>query len=348
MSEAIRNAFRQQAATCRAMHSPLTAEILESLAETLDRNSRTGARILDWPGDPMADALKLRIAGGLHALARSGQDSELSELYGTGTGDFATTIRHILIKWDDWLYPWLNSPPQTNEVGRSGALMAGLMVAAKRLAMPIELIELGSSAGLNLNLDRFHYVLGSYSGGPVDALVHLKPDWHGAEPDGIWPQIVSRRGVDQNPLDVGHNAIAERLLAYCWPDQRDRLSRLEAAITTARQYPPVIDAGDAAEWIESRLREHQDEGIARIVMHSVFWQYPPREVQQRMEKAIAESAAKATTEQPLAWLRFEPDPPAVSPMQLRLDLWPTGEKLLLATCHPHGSTINWFGAENPA
>lgn len=348
MSEAIRNAFRQQASNCRAMHSPLTAEILETLAETLDHNSRIGARILDWQGEPMADALKLRIAGGLHALARSQQDGELSELYHAGTGNFAATLGRVLIEWDDWLYPWLDNPPQTNEVGRSAALMAGLMVAAKRLAMPIELIELGSSAGLNLNLDRFHYVLGNYYGGPADGLVHLKPDWHGAAPDGIWPQIISRRGVDQNPLDVGKDDIAARLLAYCWPDQQDRLSRLEAAITIARQYPPVVDAGDAAEWIESRLREHQDEGIARVVMHSVFWQYPPREVQQRMEMAINQAAATASSERPLAWLRFEPDPPAVSPMQLRLDLWPTGEKLHLATCHPHGSTINWFGAENPA
>ncbi len=70
MSDAIRNAFRQQASGCRAMHSPLTAEILETLADTLDHSTRTGARILDWPGDPMADALKLRIAGVLHALAR--------------------------------------------------------------------------------------------------------------------------------------------------------------------------------------------------------------------------------------------------------------------------------------
>lgn len=348
MSDAIRNAFRTQAAGCRAMNSPLTADVLDTLAKTLDRNSRTGARILDWSGEPMADALKLRIAGGLHALARSGQDAELTALYDTGAGDFDAVLKRVLSEWDDWLYPWLDSPPQTNEVGRSAALMAGLMVAAKRLAMPIELLELGSSAGLNLNLDRFRYNLGGLEAGPADAAVRVMPQWKGEAPVGQWPQIVTRCGVDQNPLDVRDEAIAARLLAYCWPDQHDRLARLEAAIATARAHPPAVEAGDAADWIERKLAAPQTEGTARIVMHSVFWQYMPAHAQVRTEAAILQAGGLATAERPFGWLSFEPDPPAISPMQLRLRLWPSGEELLLAACHPHGASISWIGSENPA
>jgi hypothetical protein len=342
MSDAIRNAFRTQAAGCRAMNSPLTAEVLDTLAEILDHNSRTGARILDWPGDPMADALKLRIAGGLHALARSGQDAALAALYITGAGDFNAVLKRVLNEWDDWLYPWLDSPPQTNEVGRSAALMAGLMVAAKRLAMPIDLFELGSSAGLNLNLDRFRYSLGGLEAGPADAAVRLMPEWKGEAPVGQWPQIEARCGVDQNPLDVRDETVAARLLAYCWPDQHERLARLEAAIATGRAHPPAVEAGDAADWIERKLVEPQSEGIARIVMHSVFWQYMPAHAQVRTEAAILKAGEAATEDRPLGWLSFEPDPPAISPMQLRLRLWPSGEELHLAACHPHGASINWL------
>lgn len=341
MSDAIRTAFRTQAAGCRAMNSPLTAEILEALAEILDHDSRTGARILDWPGDPMADALKLRIAGGLHALARSGQDAELTALYRSGMGDFDAVLERVLNEWDDWLYPWLDSPPQTNEVGRSAALMAGLMVAAKRLAMPFELLELGSSAGLNLNLDRFRYNLGGLEEGPADAAVRIAPKWKGEAPEGEWPRIMARYGVDQNPLDVRDDMIAARLLAYCWPDQHDRLSRLEAAISTAQAHPPMVEAGDAADWIERKLAEPQTGGTARIVMHSVFWQYMPTHAQNRAEVAILKAGGSATADRPLGWLSFEPDPPAISPMQLRLRLWPSGECLHLAACHPHGASINW-------
>lgn len=348
MSDAIRNAVRQQAAGCRAMNSPLTADVLDTLAKTLDRTSRTGARILDWPGEPMADALKLRIAGALHALARSGQDAELTALYDTGAGDFDAVLKRILSEWDDWLYPWLDSPPQTNEVGRSAALMAGLMLAAKRLAMPIELLELGSSAGLNLNLDRFRYNLGGLEAGPADAAVRVMPEWKGEAPVGQWPQIVTRCGVDQNPLDVRDETVAARLLAYCWPDQHDRLARLEAAIATARAHPPVVEAGDAADWIERKLAEPQSEGIVRIIMHSVFWQYMPAHAQVRTEAAILKAGGLATADRPFGWLSFEPDPLAISPMQLRLRLWPSGEELHLAACHPHGASISWIGSENPA
>lgn len=341
MSDTIRNAFRQQAAGCRAMRSPLTADVLDTLAIILDHNSRTGARILDWSGDPMADALKLRIAGGLHALARSQQDNELTALYRGGTGDFGATLERVLIEWDVWLFPWLDSPPQTNEVGRSAALMAGLMIAAKRLAMPIELLELGASAGLNLNLDRFHYSLGGIEAGPTVAAVRIAPEWKGDAPVGQWPQIVARCGVDQNPLDVRDEAIAARLLAYCWPDQHDRLARLEAAIATARVNPPAVETGDAADWIERKLAEPRTEGVARIVMHSVFWQYLPSDTQNRIEAAIQKAGVSATTENPFGWLSFEPDPPAISPMQLRLRLWPSGEALHLAACHPHGASISW-------
>lgn len=348
MSDAIRNAFRQQATGCRAMNSPLTAEILETLAYTLNQCTRTGARILDWPGDPMADALKLRIAGGLHALARSGRDTEFTAMYRAGTGDFATVLTRVLKEWDDWLYPWLDSPPQTNEVGRSAALMAGLMVAVQRLDIPIELLELGSSAGLNLNLDRFRYNLGGLEAGPNDAAVRIMPEWNGHAPEGRWPHVIARCGVDQNPLDVGDDAIAERLLAYCWPDQHDRLARLEAAIAIARAFPPAVAAGDAADWTEHMLAEPQAKGTARIVMHSVFWQYLPVDAQKRIEAAILKAGKTATPDCPLGWLSFEPDPSTISPMQLRLRVWPSGESLHLAACHPHGASINWYGRENSA
>jgi hypothetical protein len=345
MADIVRDAFRKQADACRLLRSPVTAAVLDALADVLDTDTRTGARALTWPGDPLAEVLTLRLAGGLHALARSGQDAELSKLYAKRAGDFPELLARILREWDDWIFPWLDNPPQTNEVGRSGALMAGLMVAASRLQMPIDLLEIGASAGLNLNLDRFHYDLGGLAVGPADAKVRLQPEWRGDAPSGAWPQIVSRVGVDQNPLDVQDEAVVDRLLAYCWPDQEERLARLDAAIQLARTFPPDIEPGDAADWIEAKLTEPQTEGQARIVMHSVFWQYVCAPSQQRISAALEKAGEQAKIERPLAWLSFEPDPGTLGPMQLRLTLWPSGEKLHLAICHPHGSTIHWNSAE---
>ena len=343
MTDTVRESFRKQAEACRLLRSELTANVVDALGQTISADTRTGQRALAWTGDPLAEVLSLRLAGGLHALARSGRDAELTALYQTDSGDFASVLKRVLGKWDDWLYPWLDNPPQTNEVGRSGALMAGLMVAAAHVRLPIELLELGASAGLNLNLDRFHYDLDGLQAGPEGAAVKVAPNWNGAPPLGDWPQIASRAGVDRNPLDVRNDAVAERLIAYCWPDQQDRLARLEAAIATARAFPPPVDSGDAADWIEARLAEPPQAGRARIVMHSVFWQYVPAPAQSRIAAAIEKAGSKAGPSTPIGWLRFEPDPPELGPMQLRLTLWPDRRDRHLAVCHPHGTTIKWLG-----
>jgi hypothetical protein len=344
LSEAIREAFRKQAAGCRFLGAPFTAAIIETLADVLNESTETGARVLGWPGDPLGAALPLRLTGGLHALARSGEDTELSLLYQTENGDIPRILKRVLSKWDAWLLAWLDSPPQTNEVGRSGALMPGLMIASQQLGMPIELAEIGASAGLNLNLDRFHYRFGPQVAGPEGVTVRVAPKWDGPPPGGKWPHIIARSGNDQNPLDVRNDKVAAQLIAYCWPDQKERLARLEAAIALARANPVTVEPGDAADWLEAYLARPQQEGTARIVMHSVFWQYLPPVTQHRVENILRTAGARATASRPLGWLRFEPDPPEISPMQLRLTLWPQQSDFHLATCHPHGTSISWLAA----
>lgn len=334
------HAFRGQAASCRALGSPLTADVLEALADCLDPTTRTGAAVLAWPGEPLPDALPLRLAGALHALARSGEHAALTDLYRSGSGA-AAVIPDLVRERDDWLLPWLDSPPQTNEVGRSAALVAGLAVAAQRLAMPFELLELGASAGLNLNLDRFQYQLGKTPLGPPSP-VALAPEWVGESPPGTMPVIVRRAGVDRQPIDVADPANAERLIAYVWPDQHDRVRRIEGAITLAGAHPPPVEQGDAADWIEGRLLHSQDAGCARVVMHSVFWQYLPGPSQARIARAIEAAGARADAVRPLVWLRFEPGPNLWT-MALTLRIWPGGREELLAHCHPHGAHIGWKG-----
>mgnify|MGYP001225710717 FL=1 len=321
MSDSIRRAFLLQAQFCEALNSPLTAQVLRTLSDTLNDATRTGARILGWPGDPMADALKLRIAGGLNALARSRRDAELTQIYNAGAGHFPTVLKRVLIEWDDWLFPWLDSPPQTNEVARSGALWPGLMEIARRFGPEIELLELGSSAGLNLNMDRFGYDLGGVKAGDPASPLQLKPDWNGPQPPLAPVRIVARAGVDQNPLDASKPEVTERLLAYIWPDQRERVARMEAAIAIARQHPPRIESGDAADWIEARLSEPQAEGVTRVIFHSIVLQYLPLEGRQRVRAAIAETGHHASVNRPLAWLFMEFRSKASTSPELCLQSW---------------------------
>jgi hypothetical protein len=334
--------FRRQAEFCRNSGSALTAMMLDAAANILDPQTQTGRHILNWPGNPTFDALPLRLTGGLHALARRGDVPVLSTLYQSGDGDAETALRAALDSHDAWLSAWLQSPPQTNEVGRSAPLMAGLMEASARAVLPIDLMELGASAGLNQNLDRFAYNLGGRLAGDPASPVRLTPEWRGAMPVDIAPVIIRRTGVDQTRVDLTQSAEAERLIAYIWPDQKERLARIEAAISIARAYPPQIDLGDAGDWIEAQCATPQAEGQLRVVMHSVFWQYVERGTQDRIATAIERAGEGATLNRPLAWLRFEPfDETAI--MALKLRLWPWGDDRHLANCHAHGSWVEWLG-----
>ena len=280
--------------------------------------------------------------GGLNALARSGVDPELSALYQSRSGDFAGQISRVLSEWDEWLLPWLDGPPQTNEVARAGALWPGMMAVAARFGPNVELLELGASAGLNLNLDRFGYVLGRVTAGDPDSGVQLKPDWHGKPPVFAPVTIVSRAGVDQNPLDVSKPDVVERLMAFVWPDQDARVARISAAIALAQANPPPITKADAADWLEDRLAQPQPAGVARIVYHSIVLQYVAPESRTRIGAAMHRAGAAATEERPLAWLSYEF--PSVAPTaELRLTLWPGGENRLLGQVHPHGAVVDWAG-----
>jgi hypothetical protein len=335
--------FERQSEWAAKLDSPFMARLCALLGERLDRTTGAGRRVLDWPGqaDAFADALVLRLTGGLHALVRRGDAPGLATCYPPNPlpdeEALWAALAPVLAEPD--LLPWLDSAPQTNEVGRSAVLMSGLMVIAGMFGQPVELIELGASAGLNLVLDRYGYDLGGVRAGDPGSPLQLRPDWEGGPPPDVRVAVAGRRGVDLHPLDARRDG--DRLLAYVWPDQAGRLALLESALAIAAEDSPQVEPGDAADWLEARLAEPAEPGITRVVLHSIAFQYFPEGVKARIAAAVERAGAAATSAAPLAWLRYEYDP-ADGKIALRLRTWP-GEERLLAYCHPHGAWLKWLG-----
>lgn len=341
-------AFAKQAAFCRRSGSPLTALVCDAAMLAIDASSATGRAIIAWPGDPFADALMMRLTGGCNALVRAGVAPELAALYPPAPlGDvtaMAAALRAVLADpgRDAQLCGWLAGPPQTNEVGRSGVLMPGLMAIADATLLPLRLFELGSSAGLNLNLDRFGYRLGGVAAGEAGSPVQLAPAWQGPPPPAATVTIAARRGVDINPMDVTDPATRERLMAYVWPDQTERVARAAAAMAVAEQSPPQVDRADAADWVTASVGTAP--GSVAVVFHSIAFQYFPVAGQARIAAHMAATGASATADAPLAWLRYEMDDATQAELpSLRLTLWRGGppEEALLARVHPHGAFVQW-------
>lgn len=342
----VRAAFAEQADWCRKLGSPFTALLCDVLAERIDRTTKVGRRLLDWPqtGHLADDAVPLRIAGGLNALVRGGRLPDLARHYPPHPLPDADALWRAvdaaLREADTDLLPWLDSAPQTNEVARSAVLMAGLLAITKITGQPLALYELGASAGLNLVLDRYAYRLGGTRVGPPEAGLVLAPLWSGRDPPGSAIRVVSRQGVDLNPLDIAQRADRERLLAYVWPDQRERVARVDAALAIAAIDPPDLTRADAAGWLEQRITPGGPAGVTRVVLHSIAFQYFPAETADRIAARMESAGGAARDEAPLAWLRFERDE-ALGRFTLRLKLWPGGTDRLLAYAHPHGRDVEW-------
>ncbi len=186
----IRTGFRQQADSCEALGSPLTARILRLLADHLQPGTAVADKVLGWPGDASskADALGLRLVGGLHALVQSNRIPGLSAFMlprPTMTlccwhAIFAATVQH-----SDFLINWLDSPPQTNEVRRSAVMIAAAHWLSARFQLPMVLSELGSSAGLNLIWDHYALTASGTTLGPAKPALTLTPEWRGDPPDAL-------------------------------------------------------------------------------------------------------------------------------------------------------------------
>jgi len=342
-----RDSFAIQAGYCTAMAAPITARIATVLGKHLNRDSATGRRVLDWTGEPVADALVLRLIGGLHALYRRGM-TEVAPVFSgavTDEAEVAAILGRVFVTHDAALLPWLDGPPQTNEAGRSAGLMTGILHLAGRYGPKFELLEIGSSAGLNLLIGHYRFDLDGLRFGPADSAVEIKPEWRGPPPPDAPVEILSARGVDIQPLDLSGDRDAERLQAYCWVENVERQTRLEKTIAMVRAAGVDLVQGDAADWVAARLAEPQAEGVTRVLMHSVVWQYLPEASQRRIADAMLAAGERATPERPLGWVMMEPNRD-LHRHEVRVRGWPGETPMeLVALTHAHGAWVE--GLEPP-
>jgi len=334
-----------QADGCRRAGSELYATILDGVARDLASGGVCAQILADRGDDPLASALALRFLGAVHRVVLEGRAPALARHYPSAGGDaglegvvpaFLEAVREnfaeVWARTDDGV--------QTNEVGRSAVLVGGYAKVIETTGLALRVLEVGASAGLNLRWDHYAYDTGEVFSGDPASPVRFTGVWVGPGPR--LPErfdVVERRGCDRNPIDPATEEGRLVLLSYVWPDQRERVDRLMAALEVAKQVPVQIDASPAPEWLEVQLAAPR-AGVATVVAHSIVLQYLSADARLRVRGAIEHAGRRAGSSSPVAWLRMEP---AGDRAELRLTLWPGGEERLLATAGYHGEPVWWEG-----
>jgi hypothetical protein len=337
--------FDEQADWCDRLGSLFTASLLRACAQDIE----AAGPIAEVMGDRAwrrPDAAPLRLAGALHAAVLTGRDAALAQEYPPARVDWDIAcvmegVRALVARDSAFFRAFLQSPPQTNETRRALALLpAFLSVGAK--VQPLHTLELGASAGLNLSWDKFAFRTPNWSWGSsqTDAPL-IDTEWRGAAPAWLGPlNVATRAGCDLNPVDVRDGNQRTRLRAYVWPDQPDRMARLDRAAELAIREDVRVARADAGEWLEEKLAGEPPEG-ATIIYHSIVWQYFAKETRGRARAAIEAAGARAGKKRRVAWVRFEHERVFGGDEDAYIvDLveWPGGERRRIATVDPH---VRW-------
>ena len=341
-------AFEHQSISCDKLGSPFMARLLAALAARWRPDTALGRRVAAFTGDigPAGASVPLRLCGGLHALVLRGLAPDLATVYPPAAAkntDLTEAVLHALRDHESFLLDWIESPPQTNDVRRAAALMAGAAVVRAHFDLPVVLSELGASGGLNMMWDHYALDLPGVRLGAKRPVLTLAPDWDGPLPPPALPVIAARAGADLNPLDPANPEDLIRLMAYLWPDQPHRLALTRAA---AGAMSARIDRADGIDWLEARLAEAPD-GHVHLIQHTVAWQYFPTDAQARGQAMLEAAGQRATPTRPLAWLAMETDGDTKGALgaALTLRLWPGDQRFFLGRADFHGRWIKWQGAQ---
>lgn len=274
-----------------------------------------------------------------HLLKPGEREAPVSEAAYAAFRDFVLTHRAVI---DPLIATRVTN---TNEVRRSTFLRAGYAAIAAETGRALGIVELGPSAGLNLNWDRYAYAYrlpdgGLLRGGPASAL-ELDCAVRGAAPPvpDAPPDVASRVGLELNPVDLGSAADRRWLVALLWPSQPDRMARLTAALEIAAQHKPPVIAGDALKNIGPQLALIPAEATAVVTHSLVTYQWTAA-----MRATLHDLLLETSRRRPVYRLSAEFKAEGESwDYPLRLDVYDGGQAdtRILAGVHHHGSWIDW-------
>ncbi len=317
----------------------LGSPVYGHLAGRLAEDPRPARAII---GDEATWDLGLRLFGAVHYLELTGvAPSALSGDW----DDFAAA----LAAHEGSLARFVHGQGvQTNETQRCVALVPAFLTVAAVSGLPLDLIELGPSAGLNLVFDRYGYSYAEGTFGAPDARLRFEASERGRVPAALLEtpiEVHSRTGIDLSPIDVTDPAHVVLLKSFIWPGLDERVERLDAAIDTfiTTPSPPTLIQGDYVDLLPGLLADRAEDRLT-VVYQTASTGYLSPERYAELRRSLDHAAGDG---RPLALVSSrrhdEIETEIEDGFELAIRVWPEAERLA-ALVDFHGNWLDWLAA----
>ncbi|WP_371401585.1 DUF2332 domain-containing protein [Kribbella sp. NBC_00662] len=296
--------------------APKISPLYERLALALSESDAALEAIETAPARKRNPAL---ILAALHNLALTGQAPALTTAYKAAAtsatpADSATVANddsaveaaiRTLVELTDAVVAVVSARKvRANMDGNHAVLYPAIAEVARRVeANAIGLIDVGCSAGFNLNVDRvgINYGNGQSLGdpsSPVQVSASIVKDQ--AVPTHMMPEVVARIGIDLEPIDTSDADEAQWLRACLPPDQPERIERLEGELDLTASAPPFMMQAEVVELLPAALAR-VPAGALPVV--TTTWALSDLPLESRLR--FLQCLDAAATKRPIAWVSVE-------------------------------------------
>lgn len=310
--------------------------------------------ILELSSNGLSGATPVHLFTSVHYLLLGGVPDPLARFFPTLTPDPAPPeeawddFRRFCREHNDELRRLLKTRPvQMTYVERCRTLLPPMCHVASIAGEPLNIIEIGCSAGVLLTFDKYAYEMRDNERiGPDDAPILLKGRMTGGPILRI-PSIGSRVGIDLNLIDSRSREDRRWMLATCFPELRAEQGRLAKAIDIVAQTDIRWFEGDALSHLSAALAATPDPVC---IYHSACLFYWPTEAKAALDEQLRAASGTRTiyrigiepSERFDGWqtgcARYNTDPAETER--------PTGE--INVTCYRGGNAENTLVARSDA
>lgn len=190
---------------------------------------------------------------------------------------------------DEIIHILKNKLVQTNEVRRCAYLFPTFNYIFKHGKKSLALIEIGTSAGLQLLWDKYSYSYGTNEVfGDANSEVHITAEVEGEKYPFLKreiPPVGPRIGIDLNVLDLTNDEDYLWLNALIWPDHQERRALFGKAAGYVKETSLTLIEGDGVELLPGLSKEIPSD-YAICVFHTHVANQMPLEVKEKLFKQV--------------------------------------------------------------